>query len=84
MILGVIRVNETSITDENTRPFVFPPPAREFKVIAGRAWTHEFGTVMDWEGDEVQVDLELRNAAQFVSFDKEAMTLSIEEGATND
>lgn len=84
MILGVIRVNDTSITDENTKPYMFPPPDREIRVVAGQPWYYELGMVMDWEGDDVQVDLDLRNAAQFVKFDREAMTLSIEEGATDE
>ena len=83
MILGIIQVNETSVTEENTAPQMFPPPEREIKIIAGQAWTYELGQVLDWEGDQVTVDLELRIAAEFVTFDRETMTLSIAEGATD-
>ena len=62
---------------------MFPPPEREIKIIAGQAWTYKLGQVLDWEGDQVTVDLELRIAAEFVSFDRETMTLSIAEGATD-
>ena len=83
MILGIIQVNETSVTEENTAPQMFPPPEREIKIIAGQAWTYKLGQVLDWEGDQVTVDLELRIAAEFVTFDRETMTLSIAEGATD-
>ena len=33
--LGIIEVNETSITENNTAPYLLPKPAREHKVIVG-------------------------------------------------
>ena len=62
MILGVIQVNDTSITDENTAPYMFPPPEREIKIIAGRAWTYKFGRVLDWDSENPTVQIDLRNA----------------------
>ena len=62
---------------------MFPPPENEIRIIAGEAWTYELGQVFDWEGDKVSVDLDLRNAASFVEFDRDTMTLSIAQGATD-
>lgn len=36
--LGIIQVNETSITDNNTAPYLLPKPTREHRVIVGLAW----------------------------------------------
>lgn len=47
--MGIIEVNETSITDNNTAPYFLPPPDREIKLIAGQDFEYQFGEVYDWE-----------------------------------
>ena len=41
------------------------------------------GTPFDWEGNNISVYMDLRNAANFFSFDPETLTLSIPAGVTN-
>ena len=41
------------------------------------------GIPFDWEGDNVSVRMDLRNAADFFTFDPDSLTLSLPAGVTN-
>ena len=81
--LAVYNVNATSITDENTRPYLLPKPTTTHKIIAGKAWEYYVGQAFDFENDKVSVSVEMRNAKEFLSFSEQTMKFSIEEGTTN-
>ena len=81
--LGVIEVNTTSVLDANTAPYILPKPSTTLKMIAGKAWTHSFGNAFDWEGNDITVTMDLRNAVNFFTFDKDTMTLSVPAGVTD-
>ena len=81
--LGIIQVNETSITENNTAPYLLPKPKKEHKIIVGQAWKLQMGIPFDWEGDNVSVRMDLRNAADFFTFDPDSLTLSLPAGVTN-
>ena len=81
--VGVIQVNTTSITEDNTAPYLLPIPERTHKVIFGQAWQYELGAVNDFEGDNVQVSVELRNAKDIIQFNNSTRTLWIDAGVTN-
>jgi len=75
--IGIIEVNETSITDNNTAPYMMPPPDREIKLVAGEALVYEFGRVYDFEGNDVSVIFKAGNADKYVSFDYETLTMTV-------
>lgn len=81
--VGIIVVNSKSIIADNSAPFMLPPPGFEEKVIAGEEWLYELGRVYDFEEDNVVVTASLGNAAKYVEFDSQALTLYIKEGATS-
>ena len=81
--VAVLEVNETSITDENTRPYLLPKPQTTHKIIAGKEWSYQLGRVNDFEGNKVTATAILRNAASFINFDPDSMTLSIESRKTD-
>lgn len=83
MTVAILKVNETSITDENTKPYLLPKPQTVHKVIAGQEWSYQLGRVNDFEGNKVTASAVLRNAKSFVKFDPESMTLSIERDTTD-
>ena len=60
-----------------------PAPAKTHKVIAGLAWSYKLGAIQDFEGDNVRVGVELRNAIDVINFSEETMTLWIDAGVTN-
>lgn len=47
--VAVYNVNETSITEENTRPYLLPKPTTTHKLIAGHEWSYYVGDVFDFE-----------------------------------
>ena len=81
--LGVIEVNETSVLETNSAPYMLPPPDSQVSIIAGQAWSYEFGRIFDFENNNVNMRVELRNAKNIVNFDADALTLSIRAGATD-
>ena len=81
--VAIIEVNETSITEENTKPYLLPKPVTNHKVIAGKAWSYQLGRVNDFEGNKVTASAILRNAAKFIDFDSSTMTLSIDADKTD-
>lgn len=81
--IGVIEVNETSVLDKNSAPYLLPPPPREIKAVIGEELVVDFGNAYDFEGDNVTIYFEARLAWEFIEFDYEALTLFIEEGATS-
>ena len=60
--IAILQVNETSITDENTAPYLLPKPETTHKIIAGKAWSYSFGRINDFEFDKVTATIKLRNA----------------------
>ena len=62
---------------------MLPPPEKRIKIIAGHAWSYKFGEILDWEGDEAVVTIDLNNAKSFVSFDAETKTMSVPAGVTD-
>ena len=83
LTLGIIQVNETSITASNNPPYLLPPPEKTIKIIAGHAWSYTFGEILDWEGDEAVISIDLNNAINFVNFDVETKTMSVPAGVTD-
>lgn len=81
--VAILEVNETSITDENTKPYLLPKPETTHKVIAGKEWSYQLGRVNDFEGNKVTATAFMRNAASFIDFDADSMTLSIEADKTD-
>ena len=81
--IAILEIGPDEITDENTKPYMLPKPVTIHKVIVGKAWSYTMGRVFDFEGNKVTVTALLRNAANFVDFDPNSMTLSIEEGKTD-
>ena len=79
--VGVIEVNETSVTESNTEPYMLPPPDKEIKVLVGRSFQHEFGRIYDFEGDDVTVELQTKSASSFVRFDPKTRIMTIPSGA---
>ena len=75
--LGVIEVNETSITDRNIAPYLVPPPDDTIRIIAGHDWEYQLGRVVDWEGDDATVSVEFRNAERLIDFDYDTLTMRI-------
>lgn len=82
--IGIIEVNETSVLDENSAPYLLPPPPREIKAVIGEELVFEFGNVYDFEDDDVTIYLEARNAWDYIDFDYETLTLYIAEGDTDE
>ena len=83
LTLGVIQVNDTSITEGNNAPYFLPPPDKTIKIIAGHAWSYTFGEILDWEENPTTISIDLYNAKSFVSFDAETKTLSVPAGVTD-
>lgn len=77
MTIGIIEVNETSVIEENSAPYVLPPPPREIKIVAGEEFFYEFGNVYDFEGDDVTIVFQAGNAQDIIAFNYEELSMYI-------
>ena len=70
----------------NTNPFFLPKPTDLYAYI-GEAFTHSFGSAMDYEtedGQIVTVTVDLGPANSFASYDYNSNTILIDEGRTDE
>ena len=65
------------VKDTGQAPQFLDQPATEIKVEIGRPFDINIGQVEDPEGAEVYVNVNLRKATMFASFDREEMRITV-------
>jgi|FrelakmetLWP11LW_1041352.scaffolds.fasta_scaffold107080_1 hypothetical protein len=56
---------------------MLPPPSLELRLVAGDALSYSFGRIFDYELDNVTIEFNTGNAAKFIDFDEETLTMNI-------